>query len=77
MIDPAALLPKIALDAGARLEIVNAEPTPYDDRAAAILRGSISAKSSPPSSLKRGAHDLRPKVVWLREPIAIHVRREC
>jgi NAD-dependent deacetylase len=38
---PVARLPAIALDAGARLVIVNAEPTPYDDRADAVLRGQI------------------------------------
>lgn len=38
---PVALLPGIALDAGARLVIVNAEPTPYDDRADVVLRGGI------------------------------------
>jgi NAD-dependent deacetylase len=36
---PVARLPEIALDAGARLVIVNAEPTPLDDLAHAILRG--------------------------------------
>ena len=36
---PVARLPLLALDAGARLAIVNAEPTPLDDRADAVLRG--------------------------------------
>jgi NAD-dependent deacetylase len=36
---PVARLPEIALDAGARLVIVNAEPTPLDDLAHALLRG--------------------------------------
>jgi NAD-dependent deacetylase len=36
---PVARLPEIALDAGARLVIVNAEPTPLDGRAHAVLRG--------------------------------------
>lgn len=36
---PVARLPEIALDAGARLVIVNAEPTPLDHRAHAVLRG--------------------------------------
>lgn len=36
---PVARLPEIALDAGARLVILNAEPTPLDDRAHAVLRG--------------------------------------
>ena len=38
---PVAYLPQLALEAGARLVIVNAEPTPYDDRADAILRDRI------------------------------------
>jgi NAD-dependent protein deacetylase/lipoamidase len=38
---PVAMLPQVALNAGARLVIVNAEPTPYDSRADAVLRGSI------------------------------------
>ena len=36
---PVARLPEIALEAGARLVIVNAEPTPLDGRAHALLRG--------------------------------------
>jgi NAD-dependent deacetylase len=36
---PAARLPEIALDAGARLVIVNAETTPLDGVADAVLRG--------------------------------------
>ena len=36
---PVARLPEIALDAGARLVIVNAEPTPLDDLAHAVVRG--------------------------------------
>ena len=36
---PAAALPEIAVDAGARLVIVNAEPTPLDGLAEAVLRG--------------------------------------
>ena len=36
---PVARLPEIALDAGARLVIVNAEPTPLDALAHAVLRG--------------------------------------
>jgi NAD-dependent deacetylase len=36
---PVARLPELALEAGARLVIVNAEPTPLDDRAHAVLRG--------------------------------------
>jgi len=39
VVHPVALLPRTALEAGARLVIVNAEETPYDDRAGAVLRG--------------------------------------
>jgi NAD-dependent deacetylase len=39
---PVAWLPERALAAGARLVILNAEPTPLDDRAHAVLRGQIS-----------------------------------
>ena len=37
-VDPGALLPALAVDAGARLVIVNAQPTPYDDAAEVVLR---------------------------------------
>ena len=40
-VQPAALLPGMALRAGARLVIANAQPTTHDDRADAVLRGSI------------------------------------
>jgi NAD-dependent deacetylase len=40
-VTPASSLCGFALRANAPLVIVNAEPTPYDDRAAAVLRGSI------------------------------------
>jgi NAD-dependent deacetylase len=36
---PVARLPELALAAGARLVIINAEPTALDDRAHAVLRG--------------------------------------
>jgi NAD-dependent deacetylase len=36
---PVARLPEIALDGGARLVIVNAEPTPLDELAHAVIRG--------------------------------------
>jgi len=39
---PAAGMVPIAEQAGARLVIVNAEPTPFDEIADAVLRGSIS-----------------------------------
>jgi NAD-dependent deacetylase len=38
---PVAYLPEVALDAGARLVIVNAEPTPFDGRAEAVLRRNL------------------------------------
>jgi NAD-dependent deacetylase len=38
---PVAWLPERALANGARLVIVNAQPTPMDDRAHAVLRGQI------------------------------------
>ncbi|MDQ3877148.1 MAG: NAD-dependent deacetylase [Actinomycetota bacterium] len=38
---PVAQLPQLALGAGARLVIFNEEPTPYDSRAHAIVRGSL------------------------------------
>ena len=38
---PVAWLPERALQNGSRLVIVNAEPTPLDDRAHAVLRGQI------------------------------------
>ena len=37
---PVARLPEIALAAGARLVIVNAEPTPLDSAAHAVMRGN-------------------------------------
>jgi NAD-dependent deacetylase len=39
---PAAALPEIALRAGARLVIFNAQETPYDDYAAAIVRDNLA-----------------------------------
>jgi NAD-dependent deacetylase len=38
---PAAGLCDVAVEAGARLVVINAEETPYDDIAAAVLRGPI------------------------------------
>jgi NAD-dependent deacetylase len=40
---PAAHLPRRALEAGARLAVFNAEPTPYDDAADAIVRQPLAA----------------------------------
>src|SRR5437879_6764999 len=36
---PAAGIPRLALEHGAQLCIINAEPTPYDDLAAAVIHG--------------------------------------
>jgi NAD-dependent deacetylase len=41
-VHPVASLCDVALSAGARLVVVNAEPTPYDARADAVLRDPIS-----------------------------------
>ena len=38
---PVAYLPEMALEGGARLVIANAEPTPFDRRADAVLRGNL------------------------------------
>jgi NAD-dependent deacetylase len=38
---PVAYLPEIALNAGARLVIINSQATPYDDRADAVIREKI------------------------------------
>lgn len=40
-VQPAARLCDVAVEAGAHLVIVNAEPTPYDHQATAVLRGRI------------------------------------
>ena len=40
-VHPAAALPDLARSGGARLVVVNAEPTPYDDVADAVLREPI------------------------------------
>jgi NAD-dependent deacetylase len=41
LVQPAASLCDVAVGQGARLVIVNGEPTPYDDVAAAVLRGPV------------------------------------
>ncbi len=38
---PAASLARIAVESGARLVIVNGEPTPYDEVAAEVVRDPI------------------------------------
>ncbi len=40
-VHPAAGLVDVAVDAGADIVIVNAEPTPYDDVATVVLRGGV------------------------------------
>lgn len=40
---PAAYLPGTALESGARLVIINGEPTPYDDHAHAVIRERIGS----------------------------------
>ncbi|MFD7290159.1 NAD-dependent deacetylase [Streptomyces sp. NPDC059863] len=50
-VQPAASLAGIAADHGARLIVVNAEPTPYDDRADEIVREPIG--TALPALLKR------------------------
>lgn len=42
-VNPAAGMCEVALRHGARLVVVNADPTPYDSAAAAVLRGRIGA----------------------------------
>jgi NAD-dependent deacetylase len=39
---PAAALPAIALQAGARLVIINGQPTPFDEQADAVFRAGIA-----------------------------------
>jgi NAD-dependent deacetylase len=41
VVEPAASLPRLAVRQGARLVIVNRDPTPLDAQAALVLRGSI------------------------------------
>ena len=41
-VHPVALLPRTALEAGAMLVLINAEPTPYDDRADVLLRADAA-----------------------------------
>jgi NAD-dependent deacetylase len=40
---PAAALPETALRNNARLVIMNAEPTPYDNLASAVIRDPLEA----------------------------------
>ncbi len=41
-VHPVAGMVPLALEVGRPVVIVNAEPTPYDDRATTVLRGSTS-----------------------------------
>ena len=41
-VHPAASLPRLAAASGARLVVLNAEPTPLDDLAALVLREQIA-----------------------------------
>jgi NAD-dependent deacetylase len=43
VVHPVALLPRTALEAGARLIVMNGEPTPYDDAADALISSDIVA----------------------------------
>ena len=43
MVEPAASIPRIAKRAGARLIIVNREPTPLDVIADVVMHGEIGA----------------------------------
>ena len=50
---PVARLPELAIAMGARLVIVNEEPTPLDERADALLRGSAGAVMAELADLAR------------------------
>ena len=41
-VNPVAVLPRLAVDVGAKLVIINAQPTPYDEMADAVVRETIS-----------------------------------
>jgi NAD-dependent deacetylase len=43
MVHPVALLPRTALEVGARLVVINHEPTPYDDDADALFHAEVGA----------------------------------
>jgi NAD-dependent deacetylase len=47
VVHPAAALPLLAVSSGARLVIVNDEPTPYDDLADLVVRGRAGAVLAP------------------------------
>ena len=54
---PVAWLPRRALDAGARLVILNAEPTPLDSEAHVMLRGRIGDLLPPLVEAVEGSRD--------------------
>ncbi|MCZ9345367.1 NAD-dependent deacetylase, partial [Streptomyces sp. TRM76130] len=54
-VEPAAGLAGVAADHGARLVVVNAEPTPYDDRADEVIREPIG--TALPELLRKVAAD--------------------
>ncbi|MEX2549295.1 MAG: Sir2 family NAD-dependent protein deacetylase [Nitriliruptoraceae bacterium] len=53
LVHPVALLPRTALEAGATLILINAETTPYDDRADVLLRADAG------TALRRIVEELR------------------
>ena len=55
VVEPAASIPRLAKAAGARLVIVNREPTPLDGIADAVVRGEIGAVL--PALVRRTADD--------------------
>lgn len=56
VVHPVALLPRTALEAGARLVVINGEDTPYDHAADAVLRSDI------PTTLAALAAEVRNRV---------------
>ena len=55
MVAPASWLPEIAAAAGARVAVINGEPTPYDQRADAVLREPIGGVLPKLIELARGS----------------------
>jgi NAD-dependent deacetylase len=43
VVHPVAMLPQVAMEAGARLAVLNGEPTGYDGQADAVVHGDVSA----------------------------------
>nr|WP_328796062.1 Sir2 family NAD-dependent protein deacetylase [Halosaccharopolyspora lacisalsi] len=68
-VHPAAGFAELATRAGADLVICNAEPTPYDDQAAAVLRGGLdevlpALAAVPPSTPERPVHTWGDPRTW-------------